>query len=56
MNRDTPIITRARQGQPLSSLNRKKRGTLQEELIRIALLSTLWIIIIGGLVAIHVLP
>ena len=30
MNRDTPIITRARQGQPLSSLNRKKRGTLQE--------------------------
>ena len=29
---------------------------MKEELIRTALLSTLWIIIIGGLVAIHVLP
>ena len=56
MKQITPIITRARQGQSLSSLNRRKRGTIKEELIRIALLSTIWIIIIGGLVAIHVLP
>ena len=56
MKHVTPIITRARTGKPLSSLNRKKRGTMKEELIRTALLSTLWIIIIGGLVAIHVLP